>query len=123
MWLTLVRKPEFVSKPIDELLQNFRPIFICQTKDMTVLGEDPNEMTFEERDETCYGRNHRYTIARIVRGRTSVAIYAYRADVAELPPGRRDFVLKTLASAPLEKAGATTQAAAANSAPSAAASP
>jgi len=123
MWLSISSKPTFVSKSIDELVQMVRPIFICQSKDMKVLSEDPNEAVFEEQDNFCYGRGYRHTIARIVKGKSTVSVYLYRADVKELPEGRRDFVLKTMTSAPLDKAPLPTQSVAANSAPSAAASP
>ena len=106
----------------------FRPIFICRDKDLNVLKKDPNEILFEEKDSLCYGRRFRNTIARLVKGQNSVSFYAYRADL-ELPPeGRRDFILKALTSVPLDKPtaeqlAAASSSAAANPAPSAAASP
>lgn len=124
MWVTITNRPEIMSQSMDQLLQSFRPIFICQSKDMKVLSEDANEALFEESDAVCYGRTYRYTIARVVRGKSNVSIFVYRADVHVLPGDRRDWVLKTLSAAPLDKAPLPTQAVAQNnSAPSAAASP
>jgi len=123
MWVTIIKRPEFLSKSIDELLQALRPPFICKSKDMNVLSKDANEIIFEEQDSLCYGRQYRYTMARITKAKSSISFYAYRADAAQLPEGRRDFVLKTLAGASLDKGPLQAQSVAANSGPSPAASP
>ena len=68
MWVTIVRKPQLISKSSDELLQVFQPRFICKDRDLNVLKKDQNEIVFEEKDSTCYGQNYRYTVGRITRG-------------------------------------------------------
>ena len=108
MWLTIVRKPEILSKSPDELLKDFQPHFICQFRDLNVLKKDHNDILFEERDSVCYGQKYRYTIGRITKGKASVSFYAYRADLQELPEGRRDFALKAISSAPLDTSGSPT---------------
>jgi hypothetical protein len=123
MWVTIISQPSYTSKSIDELLQIFRPIFICKSKDMNVISKDANEMVFEEQDSVCYGKGYRNTIARFTKAHDKVSVYVYRADVDALPPDRREFVLKTIEAAPLDKEAPTGQAVAANAAPSAAASP
>jgi len=128
MWITILHKSEYQSKSIDELFQMFRPLFICQNKDLNVLKKDPNEILFEEKDSMCYGRRFRTTIARLVKGQSSISFYAYRADLEKTPEGRREFVLKTITSVPLdkptsEKSVASADSAAANAGPSTAASP
>jgi len=105
MWITILRKPEFLSKSTDELFQIFQPRFICQNRGLNVLKKDQNEILFEEKDAVCYGQNYRYTMGRITRGHGSVSYYAYRADVQTVPDDHRDFVLKTLTSAPLDASG------------------
>jgi hypothetical protein len=105
MWVTILRQPDLRSKSIDELLATFRPAFICQSRDLNVLKKDHNDILFEEKDAVCYGKTYRYTIGRVTRGKASVSYYAYRADVPELPEGRRDFVLKAISSAPLDSSG------------------
>ena len=105
IWITILRKPEFISKSTAELLEVFQPHFICQNRDLNILKKDPNELLFEEKDSVCYGQAYRYTIGRIARGKANVSYYAYRADLHELPVDHRDFVLKTLSSAPLDTTG------------------
>ena len=105
MWVTIVRKPEFLTKSTDDLLQVFQPHFICQNRDLNVLKKDQSEILFEEKDTFCYGQANRYTMGRITRGTGSVTYFAYRADVPELADDRRDFVMKTLTSAPLDASG------------------
>src|SRR5271167_3388707 len=34
MWVTILRKPQFISKSNDELLQVFQPRFICKDRDL-----------------------------------------------------------------------------------------
>ncbi len=110
MWVTILRKPQFISKSSDELFQIFQPHFICQNRNLNVLKKDQNEVLFEEKDSTCYGQNYRYTLGRITRGNASVSYYAYRADVADVPNDRRDALLKTLTDAPLDASGAPPSA-------------
>jgi hypothetical protein len=105
MWVTILRKPEVSAQSPNGLITTFQPHFICQSHDLNVLKKELNDIVFEEKDAVCYGRNYKYTIGRIVRGRNTVTYYAYRADQLELPPGRRDFVLKTITSAPLDASG------------------
>jgi|HubBroStandDraft_3_1064219.scaffolds.fasta_scaffold252009_1 hypothetical protein len=102
MWVTILRKPELQGKSIDDLYRMFRPVFICQNKKINIVKKDANEVLFEEQDMVCYGRTYRYSIARLTRGQDRVSFYSYRADMQDLPAGRRDFVMKTLTTAPLE---------------------
>ncbi len=122
MWVSILRKPELISKPIDELLADFQPHFICKSRDLSVLKKTANDLLFEEKDSICYGKSYRYTIGRITRGKGTVSYYAYRADVKELPGDRRDMVLKALSTAPLDTSGApaASPSESANPAPSAA---
>jgi hypothetical protein len=105
MWITILRKPEFLSKSADELLQVFQPEFICQSRDLNVLKKTENEVVCEETDSVCYGRGYKYTMGRIAKGRASVSYYAYRSDAQQVPADHRDFILKTLTSAPLDISG------------------
>ena len=119
MWITILRKPQFISKSSDELFQAFQPHFICENRNLNVLKKDQNEVLFEEKDSTCYGQNYRYTLGRITRGKASVSYLAYRADVADIPSDRRDSFLKILTDAPLDASGSPPIA----SSPAPAASP
>jgi len=110
MWVTILRKPQFISKSTDELFQVFQPHFICKDRNLNVLKKDQNEILFEEKDSTCYGQNYRYTMGRITRGQGSVSYFAYRADVAGVSSDQRDFVLKTLTTAPLDASGSAPPA-------------
>ncbi len=112
MWVTIVHKPDLQSKSIDDLFTIFRPVFICQNKNLNILKEDANEILFEEQDLMCYGRNYRYTIARLTKGEDRISFYAYRADMKDLPDGRRDFIMKALTSAALDTASPKPPAAA-----------
>ncbi len=111
IWITILRRPEFIGKSTDELLQVFEPRFICKDRNLNVLKKDQNEIVFEEQDSTCYGQTYRYTIGRITRGQKSIAYYAYRADVPAIANDRRDFVMKTITTAPLDTTGASPVAA------------
>jgi hypothetical protein len=111
IWITILRRPEFIGKSTDELLQVFEPRFICKDRNLNVLKKDQNEIVFEEQDSTCYGQTFRYTMGRIARGHNTVAYYAYRADVPAIPNDRRDFVMKTITTAPLDTTGAPPVAA------------
>ena len=104
MWITIVHKPDLQAKSMDELFRVFRPVFICQDKKLNILKKDANEMLFQEQDLTCYGRPNRYTIARLTKGQNRISFYAYRADMKDLPEGRRDFIMKALTAAPLDTA-------------------
>ena len=119
MWITILRRPEFPVKSIDELLATFQPHFICKSRDLNVIRKDPNDVLFEEKDSVCYGKPFRYTIGRITRGKTNVSFYAYRADLQDLPADRRDFIIKALSSAPLDTSGLPPLEKAAASSPSA----
>jgi hypothetical protein len=112
MWVTILRKPEYLGKSTDELLQIFEPRFICENRDLNVLKKDQSEVIFEQKDLFCYGQANRYTIGRITKSPTAISYFAYRADVPALPDDRREFVLKTLKSAPLEVGPADTAPAA-----------
>jgi hypothetical protein len=105
LWITILRKPEFLDKSADDLLPIFQPHFICKSRDLNVIKKDLNEIVFEEKDATCYGQAYRYTLGRVARGRANVSYYGYRADVQQMPNDHRDFVLKTLTSAPLDTSG------------------
>jgi hypothetical protein len=105
MWVTILRKPQFLGKSTDELFQVFQPHFMCKDRDLNVLKKDQNEILFEERDSTCYGQNYRYTVGRITKGKAAISYFAYRADVPNPTSDRRDFVLKTLTTAPLDASG------------------
>jgi hypothetical protein len=125
MWIDIFHQPEMVSKSTDELLHQFSPHFICQSEDLNILKKDPHEVLFEQKNAVCYGKPYRLTIARITKGRDSIFYYGYRSDRLDLPDGERDFILKTLASAPLDTSGPATEtktaaSASANPSPSAA---
>jgi hypothetical protein len=100
LWIEQIRDPKILSKSSDELLQMILPVFICKEKNLNFLKREYGDTLFEEKDSICYGKPYRLTLARIARGRSVVSFYAYRADQLELPPGDRDFILKTLSSAP-----------------------
>lgn len=102
LWVAIARNPPYLAKSTDELFDVFKPIFICQNKDVKFLKKEYGDIIFEEKDSDCYGRRYRLTIGRIARGHSTVSFYGYRADQLELPAGDRDFVIKALSSAPLE---------------------
>jgi hypothetical protein len=101
LWLVQTRDPKIVSKSSDELLAMYRPVFLCQHKDVTVLKSDYGDLLFTEKDSNCYGRLYRLTMGRIAHGRSAVSAFLYRADQLDLPPGDQDFIIKTMTSAPL----------------------
>lgn len=112
MWVTILHKPDLQAKSMDELFRIFRPVFICQNKELNILKKDANEVLFQERDLMCYGRPYRYTVARLTKGESRISFYAYRADMKDLPDGRRDFIIKALTTAPLDTGAPKTPAAA-----------
>jgi len=123
MWAVIVSDPPFRTSSTQELIEKFRPTLVCDKRDLNVLRKDYGDMLFEEHDTGCHNRPHSLTLARITRSVHSVSYLAYHANVEELPPDKKDNLIKYMNSAPLETSKGQEPSAASTSAMQEASSP
>jgi hypothetical protein len=107
MWAVVVRDPQYINSSPSVLIDTYRPRQICNKTDLKILKQEYNEIVFEEKDSDCYKHNYTYTVGRIARADHAVSFVGYHADVQDLPPQKRDNLIKYLTSVDLEtsKAG------------------